>query len=128
MAYRLLKYLAILLACITLPFMSANAAAYMDRVEVCYEFDEEDDLIDRDICILSTSSGAGVVAYTILYKGEKHSFFYDRIKEEEDTYYRNLFLDVIRDDEKEDFFRVNTQYLVCFPKKPYDICYTHERD
>ena len=120
-------FMAILSACmlaISLLYMPlAQAVVYLDSVRVCYEFNQ-DEMISRDICILSAQSGAGGGSFDLMYKGENYHFYYTDEKPI-NSYYRYPSLDRVLD--SDDLFESGTEYLVCFLHKPYDLCYTHSR-
>lgn len=102
----------------------AQAMVYLDSVKVCYEFNQ-DEMISRDICILSAQSGAGGGSFDLMYKSENYHFYYTDEKPI-NSYYRYPSLDKVLDGD--DLFESSTEYLVCFSHKPYDICYTHSRN
>lgn len=101
-----------------------HAVVYLDSVKVCYEFNG-DELISRDVCILSAQSGAGGGSFDLMYKGENHHFDYTE-GEPMNSYYRYPSLD--RVENEDEFFEINTEHLVCFSHQPYDMCYAHSRD
>lgn len=120
-------FMAILSACMlatSLLYMPlAQAVVYLDSVRVCYEFNQ-DEMISRDICILSAQSGAGGGSFDLMYKGESYHFYYTDEKPI-NSYYRYPSLDRVLD--SDDLFESSTEHLVCFLHEPYDLCYTHSR-
>lgn len=119
-----LRFLLTTLVISMLSISLGYAAVYLDSVKVCYEFNGGE-LISRDVCILSAQSGAGGGSFDLMYKGRDHHFDYTE-GEPTNSYYRYPSLD--RVENEDEFFEINTEYLVCFSYQPYDMCYTHSRN
>lgn len=118
-----MKFAIALLLCIGGVSLLSHARPNPDQIGVCYLF-QGDSLKKKDVCVISSGSGAGGYYINLYLNGKPYlfEFSHDDMNLSKDSYSRDPYFYQKLKDETQDYVD-SEESIYCFKHKPYDICY-----
>ncbi len=116
-----MRIIAFLILMLAIPTLS-QAGVNPDKLGMCYLIDDSRGAImDKDACIISTGTGVGGSYTDIRFNRDNYEF--EMFEWTDGSYLRDATMFSVITSEERMHLPDENNILLCFPHKPFDICY-----